>query len=146
MVSDAIGVAIGRITPLIVALLALYVAYTNYRLNNLPIIRLVECECSYLAPASASSGAHAEPRYSAPQHPSSPCFNEASGFGRARMPLKARVRFPEEKRTSTLREGQFAKGMYAEFSFQTDELNSGEQIFFSILKEPRKQGVFDPVL
>ena len=130
------------VTPtLIVALLALYIARANYRRNNFPVIRLVECECSYPSLGVCQFWVLIQ-NLGIPLHNIhlALSFNDASGFGRARMPLNARVRFPAEKPPSPVCEGQYAKGMYAEFSFQTDELSKGDQTFLSLLKDPRKQG------
>src|SRR5438552_11719246 len=109
--------------PLIIALVALWLAYSNYRRNNFAIIRVRDCACSYTQSIHENRG---QPFYhfrlviqnlGIPLHNlrMSLSFSGKDGAGRLTFPLKA----SEE---SALREGEFAKGMITDFSLKSFQL------------------------
>lgn len=125
------------VTPtLVVALLALWIAFFNYRRNNHVVVQILHCE-------SASTHGIRDryqlfrvllrnlgiPLHDISMHLS---FTGPDGSGDATTPLHARD-------GTRIIAGQFAKGMMAEFEFRTDRMDDREPDFLEMLRDLRTQ-------
>jgi len=125
---------------LIIALLALWVAYADYRRNNLAIIRVRDCACSYAQSVDENARqtfCHFQmiiQNLGIPLHNihMSLSFSGKDGAGRLSLPLKASERV-------VAREGQFAKGMITAFAVKSYQLDKFEVTFLAALEDARKQ-------
>jgi hypothetical protein len=128
-----------NIITLIIALLALWVAYADYRRNNFTIIRLRDCTCSYtqsIDENACQTFCHFRiiiQNLGIPLHDvhMSLSFSGKDGSGRLNLPLKA-----SEQITVP---GQFAKGMIAAFSLKSHQLDKGGVAFLTALEDAKKQ-------
>lgn len=130
-----------QIDPLsfIVALLALWIAWADYRRNNYVIVNVIECQCSHPMKMDENKGQlfhhfrvlirnHGLPLYGVMAILS---FNDEHG-GSVAIPLKK-----AGERNGT--HDEFARGMVAEFYFKSYELNKASLACLLLLKNMRKQ-------
>ena len=122
---------------LIVALLALWIAWHNYRRNNFAIIRIKHSENSEIH--SVHEGSYSQFKIIV-QNLGVPLFNLKmvlffavdSGLGRASLTVPANG-------NKAIKEGQFAKGMITEFAFKTHHMAPEDCVLLSDLKDIKKQ-------
>jgi hypothetical protein len=128
-------------TPsLVVALLALWIGYANYRRNNFAVIRLRACSCSYTRSLLENAGQLFGQLRVEIQNLGIPLHNVALWL---RFNYKdAPGNYSYELRAgdqSGLREGQFVKGAIAEFSLKSYPFDKVDVAIISKLEDPRKQ-------
>jgi hypothetical protein len=129
------------LTPaLIVALLALYIAYANYRRNNFVVVQIVECTATGLQSATENNWQFFHQfrvlirNLGIPLHNMTMelCFRETTEHGVLSHYL--------EKRHDTVGgKDQFAKGMIAEFFLKSYLLKPESFDWLSRLSDPAKQ-------
>lgn len=124
----------------VLAILALWVSYTNYRRSNHAVVRVQNCECSFRSSVDENGGqlfAHFRVRLQnlgIPLHDlrMSLNFRGQDGSGRWSIPLRT-------DGAETLRAGQFAKGMITEFSFRSYQLTAADVALLATLLDARRQ-------
>lgn len=124
----------------VIAVVALYVAWSNYRRNNFPVVKLLESGCSY----SQRAGENNDRMYGKfnvrvrnlgiPLHNvhMTLSFVPPDGMGRASLPLPLAD-------GGNRREGQLAKGMVAEFLLKSHLLTGGDKHFLSMFHDACRQ-------
>lgn len=116
------------VLSLIVALLALYIARSNYRRSNYVIVRVLNCELS----TSYAAGGGAKTQFKVfVQNVGIPIHNIQMVLGFHGPGYCGWCSVPMKAGDSETREGQFAKGAITDFSLSLDELDLAGQSFMS---------------
>src|SRR4051812_37839111 len=103
-----------------VSVFALFLAYNNYRLSHTVVVEVFRCEASCVTSIYEGTYYHFTiylRNIGIPLHDvgMSLCYRPPSTGGTATLPMQTRDNHAR-------REGQFAKGMIAEFTFRSDRL------------------------
>ncbi len=128
------------VPTLIVAVLALWIARSNYRRSNLPVLNIEECSCSHIQGIEENECQLfcyfrvlvrnlGIPLFDVAM---TLVFREKNGHGKLTFPLK-------RKGKTNDRMDQFAKGMIAEFFLKSYELSRHEIGMLSVLENPSMQ-------
>ena len=122
--------------PLIVSLLALYIAFNNYRLSHTPVAHVVACQSSFTATTSEQYHFFTITlrNLGIPLHDlgMTLVFTGSYGAGQCMFPLKTRGGTPA-------RPGQFAKGMMTEFTIRSHQLDKNDIAMLASLLGVAKQ-------
>lgn len=117
------------LTPsLVVALLSLWIAYTNYRSSNYALMKIHHISCSFPTSLHENNSEMFAHLQIAIRNTGIPLHNiqlaleyrGSSGHGSIFLPFHT-------SSGTTLKEGQFAKGMIADFYFKTYQLDRAER-------------------
>lgn len=126
--------------PLVIALLALWVAYFNFSRANYAVVRVRDCRTSYAQDIRENGGLGFSHFRIILQNLGIPLNNVSmalsyrgkDGSGLFTVPLMS-------KGTATVREGQFAKGMITDFSLKTHQMDGDSALWLAELEDPRRQ-------
>jgi hypothetical protein len=117
---------------LIVALLALWIARSNYRRSNFVIVRVLDCSFSFSYYSAASPKSELKIVI---QNIGIPIHNLQMVLGFHGPGYSGWCTVPMKAGDSEVREGQFAKGAIAAFSISVQELDRAGSAFLSTLDE-----------